>query len=422
MDTQGGDVTVDATTITLAGGTISTRAYNVAAPGTSTADSGAVALSGVTLLLGPNSAILADVGGDGKHLPGDVTLTASVVDRTGALPVDVIPGSDPSITLERGSAIKGGLVDLEATKVNQTQSPLLPITILSVQTKNVAIAVTGAVIEGTDVTVAATAEDKDLLSDGSGGDLVNNFLTPVGGQDPLGLVLLVPLALQAVSVVIRKATAAVTLTDAIVRGSGNVSIASSTTVSSAASPQGGIDPAKGKYFKAGTAAAGGFAPVAAGYAKADGSAVTLITGTSSITADGDVTIASGADTTATVSALVMTNSVPGSKTTNKQTGKVNDSTRINNAMESNGASFAFTDSRTVSNATVDPAVTIESKGTVTVNATGNVDNEAAASSFVYIDGAGSFGIAVGLDQADVKSSVLGKIKAARCASATAETA
>ncbi|EXI79545.1 MAG: hypothetical protein AW10_02278 [Candidatus Accumulibacter appositus] len=405
VETQGGAVTVDASRINVAGGTLLTRKFDAAAPSVSTGDSGAIAFTSVKIVLEADSALLADVGGSSSQQAGDVTLSVSVTDPTGALPIDVIPGTDPGISLQNGALIKGGAVALTAYKVNQTQTSLLPVTLLSVQSRNVSIDLTGATIEGDEVSVEASVADKNLLADSGPSTLIDNLSSPIVATFVATPILAsIPMVLQAVSVMMRQASTAVSLTDSHIRSAGNVSIAANTSVSSEAAPAGAMDPAKGKYYASKDLKAGAVAPFAAGYSRADGSAVTLLTGGSTITALGDVAIESNTETTANVDAMTMVNSGPAGKKANSKS--------IKDTTLAAGMSIAVTDSNTRSTATVDQAVIIDAQGSVTVNASGEVNNEASASTYVFIDGSGAIGIAVGQDKSDIKTTVNGTIKAA----------
>ena len=61
VETQGGDVTVDAARITVAGGTVSTRQFDLGNSSVSTGVSGDIFFTGVTIVLEPGSVLQADV-------------------------------------------------------------------------------------------------------------------------------------------------------------------------------------------------------------------------------------------------------------------------------------------------------------------------------------------------------------------------
>jgi uncharacterized protein YdeI (BOF family) len=124
---------------------------------------------------------------------------------------------------------------------------------------------------------------------------------------------------------------------------------------------------------------------------------------SSITAGGNVDITSNTETTTSVDATTLVNSAPATK--KKSSKSIRDTTLAQ------GISIAVTDSITESTTTVEKLATIEAAGSVNVHATGTVENEASASTYVFLDGSGAIGIAVGKDQSEILTTVNGSIKA-----------
>src|SRR5262249_32731746 len=148
VNTHGGDFGVDAATISVAPAiTISTRDLAPNSSSTYEGDSGAISFDGQTISVGGGALLLANSDASGTYLPGDVTLNVQVFDPSGALPVDAVPSTNPGIPLSSGSAILGGQINLTAEKSSQTQ--LLPVSLLSVQSKTASISIVNATIVGT---------------------------------------------------------------------------------------------------------------------------------------------------------------------------------------------------------------------------------------------------------------------------------
>ena len=357
---------------------------------------GNIDFKGQTIEVKDNAQLLADVSNVDEPYAADggITLAVEVKDFSGLSPVDVFPSSDVSITVAAGALIKGGEVSVSAKKTSQTA--ILPITLVSVQSKSATVSITGATIEGSSVTIDATAADENILEEDAA--MFNSYaIQPAFNFFDVATMLGIPPLLQAVSVVTRAADTTVNLTNSHIVSSGDVSITANTTVQSSASAAGGADPGRSGGYKKNPL---DFTPYSAGYAKADGSAQVNVTGNNTtIIAGNDVTIESATSTTAEVAASTVLNSAPKSRA-----GRT-----LNNANEAFGVSVAITDSITVSKAIVGQGVTITAQGTVNVNATGEVANEANAGVAVFLDGSGSIGVAVGTDKTDIQSMVDGNI-------------
>jgi len=249
-----------------------------------------------------------------------------------------------------------------------------------------------------DVTLSATTEDADAINQ-STPNLVNNLaLTPFLGSaftDPLVLLGLPPI-LGAVSYQDRSGDARVSVTGSTIRSAGDVSIESNIDILSSAPAGGGADSTPRK--KVDPIA---FVPFSAGYAKAVGSTQTLIGGATSIEANGSVSITSDAKVTAEVQAFTASNVLFGKGAKKMASG----STSVP------AIAIAVTESDTTSNAIVGQDVRISAQGNVTVEARGDVTNNARAGTAVFGDGYGSVGFVLGRDKTEILSRVDGHITA-----------
>ncbi|MBN8905284.1 MAG: hypothetical protein J0H99_01375, partial [Rhodospirillales bacterium] len=351
VTTYGGDINVDAATIRV-GATLDTRNANVKAgnitlgfvrppdDGNPDTREGKIpdALGGQTITVGAGARLLAD--STTLSLSGDVTLAAFVRDVSGALPVDVAPSPDPSITVGPGAEIRGAEISLTAHKTSQTS--LLPLSLLSLQHKTAKITINGATIYGSGVTIAAKAEDTNPLEDDGTYNVVNNLAI----QAPLTYLDIPALAgvpvLSAVSVQKRAADALVNLTGSTIHSTGDVDIGASIDATSEAKAAGGYDSRKLNPLE--------YVPFSAGYSRAEGSAQTLIGGSGSIRADGNVSITSAAKIEASVQAFTAANATH---------------TQISGAKSVPAVAISVTESDTTSKALVGPGVWISALGNVT---------------------------------------------------------
>ncbi|NEU80298.1 DUF4347 domain-containing protein [Nostoc sp. UIC 10630] len=361
-------------------------------------DSGIIDLTGTIVNISSNAKLFTKAITDNKT-SGKISIAANVKDFSGGIsPIDVFPSEDVSVNIASGVQIEGGEISITASKESQTGT--LPILIVAVQSKEAKINIQGATIKGDSVSINANAADGNILKDDA--TLVNNLaIQPaLNLLDVAGLLLTAigaPAVLSAVSVSIRKSEALVSLTDTQIISDGDVSIGTENTVSSVASAGGGLEPAKKGKYKPNVDSF----PFSAGYSKAEGSAQTLLSGTTSIQAGGNVEIASAAETTAEVGASTAVNSSLKAKGT----------TTIKNPTQAFGVSVAVTESSTTSKAIIGENVSIIADGNVKVGATGESNLKSKSGVAVFIDGSGALGVAVGSDKVDIQSIVNGKITA-----------
>ena len=238
VNTHGGDVSVDAATINVApAATVSTLDLDPNNSSSFVGNSGAISFESQTITIGAGAQLLANSDPNGAYSPGDVTMNVVVFDPSGALPVDALPSSNPGISLLSGAEILGGQITLTAEKTSQTQ--LLAVSLLSLQSKTAAITITDATIAGTGVAIQANAQDASGIT-GTAYNVVNNLvITPATNLLPVG-----PPILSTVSVQERSATATVTVTGSTIHATtGDVTVDSTVNVNSNAPAGGGYNAA-----------------------------------------------------------------------------------------------------------------------------------------------------------------------------------
>ncbi|MFO0939982.1 MAG: hypothetical protein U0930_04380 [Pirellulales bacterium] len=385
VSTHGGNFLANAANIQVGLATIST---------VGTGDAGEIKLDGKKISVASNGKLLAtaDVGANA----GDITLKAFVNDLSALSPVDIIKTTDPSITVGSGAEIRGAAIDISAEKSSQTA--LLPISLVSLQHRKATIEIVGASIEGSDVSISATAADANVIDDPSVNIAMNSVGGPImstGYADLPGLLGLPPI-LSAISVQKRAADAAVSLSGTNIQSSGDVEINAAVDVSSDAKASGGSDTTKKKGSKIAE-----MVPFSAGFSRAEGKATTTIDGNSSIQASGSVTILSDATTAATVQAFTASNSALDKKGLKG----------VNGSKSVPAIAIGITESETTSTTLVGKDVQITASGNVTVNAQADVTNDAITSATIFRDGWGSVGVSMGSDKTNVLSRVDGHVVA-----------
>ncbi|MCO6455093.1 MAG: choice-of-anchor D domain-containing protein [Pirellulaceae bacterium] len=378
--TAAGGVDLQADSITVGqSATISTRGIAGGDPLTaaSTADSGELSLYAHTITIQPGARLLAQVEEGSTFSPG--TVSVKVENDTVGLPF--IPQVSLShITITVGSAsgdpvtILGGEIEFEAVLNNDITSPKR---FLGYTAQTAEITIEKATIEGESVTLTAESEDKSLLEElpkwataniiePFGEFLVDKFLpkTPIG-------------------VMIREATAEISLTDVEILSEGNVKIDSSTTVDATTEAVAAKDEIIEKMPS----------HFSAGYSQAKGTSTTTLSGDTLIEAGGSVTIGTDAQTTAAVTARTTSNA------------EVEAAANPRDLV----ASLAITNSASTSHVTVDQDVTIMADGNISVTAGGKVTNKAASSAATYTDGLGGLSVSLAFDDSDVRAQVDGHL-------------
>ncbi|MFO0878370.1 MAG: hypothetical protein U0840_13600 [Gemmataceae bacterium] len=380
----GKEVRIDAETISI-GAAVSTQ------PGNLVDNSGAIRLSGQTIEVQSTGKLRTDLEPGSTGKAGKIELLSTVISVSGLLPIDVFASPDPTITLQSGAEIRGGEIVLKAMKRNQ--GAVLPVTLVSVQTPSASVSVQGATIDGDKVSITSTAEDFNVLEEGSWTSVNNSLIQPINTF----ISNLLPTVLSAASVMIRKSSSTVTVENATIVSRGDVEIGSTTTVESEADAGGGWDPTVKKF----NSSILGSVPLAVAYSEAQGTSKTVIKGSTSIDAGGDVAIGSATDAKAVAGA-----------STNVNTGTVSKRKTTQAKKETSfGASVAVTWSNTVANTEIGQSVLITAVGNVDVTADGKVKNTASGRTGVYIDGSVGSAVAVGMDAADIKTVVDGTIRA-----------
>ena len=319
-------------------------------------------------------------------IAGDITLKASDADQVSSnLPIDVIPFSDELSITVKDATIKGGMIALEVLKESLLYSPFR---LFGYRNKVVSVDVSGSTIEGTDVSITATAKDRSRADDVP--SWVNNYvIDPLSSVFFDGILPAIPLA-----VMVRGAEASVTLNNTSIVSSGGVTLGATTVVDASVAAMASKDvvtnptsTAMKLYEK--------ICYFSAGYSQADGSAVTSLYGTTNIQAAGDVSLTSDATTTSVVAARTTENIDAGEAPTTKAVSAVVSVFRSN----------------TTSHALVGEDVTITAGGNVNVHAKANVEAQAKSGVSLYQDGLGGLGVAIGWEKSDVKAEVNGHVTA-----------
>jgi hypothetical protein len=361
-------------------------------------DSGDIEFTGTVVDILSGASIVTKAATVGKE-SGLISIAAKVKDFSGIFPIDVFPSEDVSVSIASGVLIEGGEVIIEASKTSQTS--ILPVLLVALQSKEAKINIQGASIKGTSVKINSNAADTNILEDEA--TLVNNLaIQPAISLLNLAAVVFPVLAsfplLSAVSVSMRKSDSLVSLTDTSIISSGDVNIGAENTVKSTAQAAGGADPGKSGSYKASA-----YAPFSVGYSKAEGSAQTSIIGVTSIVAAGNVNINATAETDAKVNASTAVNAAPKSTSRGPRA--------ITNPLLSLGVSVAVTESNTISKSIVGEDVSIVADGNVTVDATGDIKVKPQSGASVFIDGSGGVGVSVASDKVDIQTLVDGQITA-----------
>ena len=198
-----------------------------------------------------------------------------------------------------------------------------------------------------------------------------------------------PSWLSAAAVEMRSGEATIDLLDTAITSTGNVSISTDVGVDSTAEASGGVDPVKASSFAGGS-------PFAAGYSRANGTAETTLDGQTTIIATGDVSVLSNTETSTTVSAATEFNAAKPAKKRGGGKAELNPKLAF-------GISVAYTESTTVSTATVSQDVNISAGGTVTVDAEGTVASSAIAGVTIFLDGSGGIGVGVGSNTTSIQA-------------------
>jgi hypothetical protein len=306
---------------------------------------------------------------------GDIRIAAPEGSTQGPHNISIGTGAVLNATAS-SNAFSAGAITLEASNQNYRVIEL-PI---GYSQKSVGITLTGATVEGGDVTIKAEATDISLASEvpvwakGFTSTIVNLL-----SQIP-GALLSKVLGIDA-SVVLRGADANTTITDSTITSAGSVDIESTTDVESIA------------QAIAVSANAAGF-EIAAGYGQATSNVTTTITGTTHITALDSVTI--GATGTTSVKTVARA------------------STNVTGNVDPNAVPFAvsigrsdLTDTAEVDNS----AVITATLGNVNVFAKGNDKANTDSSTFAPVDATAGVSVALTFDNANVQSLLNGTITA-----------
>ncbi|MEJ0068127.1 MAG: hypothetical protein WDO24_04695 [Pseudomonadota bacterium] len=343
LTTNGNAVAVTANTITVDGGvTVNTEL--------ATGDAGDISFTGRTITLVSGSDL--EAAASGTHNAGTVALTASDTSyRIFDLPIDYV-------------------------------------------SKSVGISLDGATINAGDVNILATASDVSLASEfasyaaGYGGGITST-LSGLLAQLP-GAAISAFTGLDA-SVILRGGDAKITVNNSTISSSGSVDIESTTDIETSVTAT-AFDSITSPGYE-----------VAVGYAQATSTVTTLVSGTSSITAANDVTVAVTGTTTTSTTATATVNA--------------NASRQAN----PNATAFAVALGHTQLDAEteIDDGVTITATaGSVNVTATATDGIANSASTTGAVDAKAGVSVSLGFDSATVKATLNGHITAGGAVAST----
>ncbi len=317
---------------------------------------------------------------------GDPILASSNADSSDiamkARSVTIDSGSKLLAHVEAGSAFQAGNVTIQAEDKTLTAD----FSIIGV-TKNVAsIKIDQTTIYGRNVSISALSKDL-TLSDALPKWVTNYVIGSV--TDSLLSKIPIPLA-----VMVRGSESTIDVLGSTIRSSGNVSIDASSTVD-----------ASGKAISVAKAGSGKLQTLlnsfTAAYSQASATAKVNVAGTASnpvvIVAAGNIDITSEVKNTAAATARTSTN--------------VGSSEQTPANPKSIGASVAVSKSTTTAHAIVNQFTDISSGANVNVHAVGKIKTSSSADVTVYKDGLGGVGLAVGLDDADIRAEVDGRVTA-----------
>ncbi len=319
--------------------------------------------------------ILADVDND-DHLTavstgnsGDLTLEAPQITLSS--------GSMLLAQVEDGSSYKAGNITLKAVNTEETSL----VRLAGNDSKSASISITGATIRGGNISITSTAWDNNP-EDGDPTALEN---WTIGELETL---LTENIAIP-VAVMIKRADATININQVdtnptVISGSGNINIsAHSTADGTVKAISGGTDPISNN-------------PVlnifSVGYSNADATAKVEVGKNVTINAGGDVSLASDASATASVTSRTSQNL--GISPTNKDNIAI---------------SVAIAKSNTTSHATVAENSSINAGGSISVNATGESTNYASAETGTYDDGLAGIAVGLGFNTSDILSKVSGNL-------------
>ena len=333
--------------------------------------------------VGPDATISSRQTGDADLVSGDSTGDSGDISFQ-APSITLGQGDLVLAQVEEGSPFEPGDVTLEAEDSSLRQATVLsPV---NADTLSASISVTGATIRGADVELTTNAAVEEAYEDwGDYGDVFGEDLFNLLNQIP-GMAIG---ALTGVSgeVIVRQSDASIDLDSSTIAASGDVTVASTATVSSSFHT----------VTLSGTLTNLNPFSISLGYGEAHSTATTTLSGTT-IESDGAANITSSATT----------EDVAKSRTTANLLG-------FQGAPNPNTVALALA----VANTSETSHVSISSDSSVTsthggidADATGDVTNFSWAQPTVYLAGLGAFAVAVDYDKADIKTEVDGTLDAA----------
>ncbi len=294
--------------------------------------------------------------------------------------------------VENESSFSAGDIEIQAVK-KETRNPF----ILGFENLLSKVVVNEATVKGENITITSESEDKQFDSIPSAANI------PLGifgfdATNPFGL----QNKLLPVSAQVRGAEAFTTISSSNIFGSGDITLDATASVDASAEAISiGSNLLNQVARNLSSSAANNplnQVKFAAALGLATGQAETVLDGTTTINALGNVSVTSDTTTLANVKSSVVAN-------INQLLAKESqDAVKV-------GGSVAISVTNTTSKATVDENVSIFSNQNVLVDANATVKSGAKAGTTVYFDGTVGLGLGLNLDNTDVKSVVDGQIVA-----------
>ncbi len=325
--------------------------------------------------------VLVTGKGSGYAIGDTVTFASPIVSNGSPIPLTVLGTGELGLSISTRDGDTAGDITMAAEDNSIRQGWV--ISPLDVWNRNkAAVIISGATIEGGNISITAAAEDENIYDDyGAYSDKAMEWLFGLLDQIP-GLAVSSILGISG-QVVVRRAEATVSLSGSTVTGTGNVAVGSSANTDSSL-----------HTVSLNGIATGGAFTLSVGYGEAQSTATTTIDRTV-ITTDGAIDITSGATTKAYVKSRTSSNLLTGTNPNN-----VSLAVAIANTHEDSNVSVLEGSS-----------VTSLNEG-VQVAATGGVYNFAWSQPTINTDGTVAVAFALDFDEANIQTLVDGEIDAA----------
>ena len=343
-----------------------------------------VSLDGNSLVVNAVSVLLSGAGaintsdlnasGNSEGDSGDISLTAQTI---------TIGAQSVTSNVVGGGNFEAGKITLAAEDMPTIAESVFTDTFLPrvAVNRTAAITLNGTNISGGDVTIKADGASSSRWDDigGFGDDIGKELIGKLQALPQFAESSFLPVSGQAK---VHDASATISLTNAVINSSTQVTIGAKAEA----------DASVNSVALSGNSNTGPVL-VAVAFSGSESTAKVDLLGNTQVTAAGSVEVTTDATSKAEVSSRSDANAVGDS----------------NNTEVAFNAALALTEE--TSTIVLEQNASITSGGIVTLDATGEVTNEVAASTTVFDDGFGGLSVAVGYDEANIKSEVKGTITA-----------